>query len=79
MITTAGRNRLESVASDYLEEEKKTDTRSLKMEEDFLFGLVTGKDEQEWSVIKFNKKGKPKERLLVIDGFNIRHRKNTEN
>ena len=55
MITTTGRNRLESVASDYLEEEKKTDTRSLKMEEDFLFGLVTGKDEQEWSVIKFNK------------------------
>ena len=79
MITTTGRNRLESVASDYLEEEKKTDTRSLKMEEDFLFGLVTGKDEQEWSVIKFNKKGKPKERFLVIDGFNIRHRKNTEN
>ena len=44
--TTGGRNRLESVMSDYLEEEKKTETRTVKLEEDFLFGLVTGKDEQ---------------------------------
>ena len=28
---------------------------------------------------KFNKKNKPKERILCIDGFNLRHRKSAEN
>ena len=46
MIDTRGgggaRNRFESVASDFLEEEKKIDTRQFKLEEDFLYGLVTG-------------------------------------
>jgi len=64
--------------SDFLEEEKKTDTRAFKLEEDFLYGLVTGSDLQEWQVIKYNKKNKPKERILCIDGFNIRHRKTQE-
>ena len=30
---------------------------------------------QKWTVIKYNKKNKPKERILCIDGFNIRHEK----
>ncbi len=34
---------------------------------------MTGKDLQEWYVIKFNKKNKPKERILCIDGFNLWH------
>jgi len=45
MINTNGHNRLESVSSDFLEEEKKTNGQRIKLEEDFLFGLVTGKDE----------------------------------
>lgn len=36
---------------------------------------MTGKDLQEWEVVKFNKKNKPKERILCIDGFNLWHRK----
>lgn len=76
MINTGGgRNRLESVMSDFLEEEKKTDTRAFKLEEDFLYGLVTGSNLQEWQVTKFNKKNKGKDRWLMIDGFNIKHRK----
>ena len=79
MIDTRGvggaRNRFESVASDFLEEEKKIDTRTFKLEEDFLYGLVTGSNLQEWQVIKYNKKGKGKDRILLIDGFNIRHEK----
>ena len=86
MINTSGpgRNRLdqrfESVISDFGgEEEKKAENRNFKLEEDFLYGLVTGSDLQEWSVIKYNKKNKPKERVLCIDGFNIKHRKMKEN
>ena len=74
-----GRNRLESVMSDFGEEEKKTETRTFKLEEDFLYGLVTGSDLQEWHVIKYNKKNKPKDRILCIDGFNLKHRKAQEN
>jgi hypothetical protein len=79
MIDTSGRSRLESTNSDFLDEEKKTDTRTFKLEEDFLYGLVTGSEEQEWSVVKYNKKNKGKERQLQIDGFNIKHRKTAEN
>lgn len=81
MIDTRGgaRNRFESVASDFLEEEKKIDTRRFKMEEDFLYGLVTGSNEQKWQVTKYNKKNKPKDRMLVIDGFNIKHEKTQDN
>ena len=43
MIDTSDRGRLESVVSDFVEEEKK-ETRAFKLEEDFLFGLVTGSD-----------------------------------
>ena len=83
MIDTRGggaaRNRFESVASDFLEEEKKIDTRTFKLEEDFLYGLVTGSNLESWQVIKYNKKQKPKDRMLLIDGFNIRHEKTQDN
>ena len=46
-----------------------------KKEEDFLYGLLTSKTLQRWPVTKFNKKGKPKDRIICIDGFNIRHEK----
>ena len=76
MINTGLRSRVESVMSDFCgEEEKKVENRNFKLEEDFLYGLVTGSDLQEWGVIKYNKKNKPKERILCIDGFNIKHRK----
>ena len=77
MINT-GRARLESVSSDFAPEEQKVDQR-IKMEEDFLYGLKSGSNLQEWQVIKFNKKNKPKDRILCIDGFNLRHRKAVEN
>lgn len=83
MIDTRGggstQNRFESVASDFLEEEKKIDTRTFKLEEDFLYGLVTGSNLESWQVIKYNKKQKPKDRMLLIDGFNIRHEKTQDN
>ena len=74
MINTSGRGRLDS-ESDFAPEEQKTETKKYKLEEDFLYGLVTGSDLQEWNVIKYNKKNKPKERVLCIDGFNLRHKK----
>ena len=77
MIDTSDRGRLDSAVSDFVEEVK--ETRTFKLEEDFLFGLVTGSDLQEWNVTKLNKKNKPKERILCIDGFNLRHRKSQEN
>ena len=55
------------------------ETKQFKQEEDFLYGLVTGSDLQEWNVTKYNKKNKAKERILCIDGFNLRHRKHQEN
>ena len=81
MIDTRGgvRNRFEPVSSDFLEEEKKIDTRAFKLEEDFLYGLVTGSNLEDWIVIKYNKKNKPKDRRLCIDGFNVRHEKIQEN
>ena len=42
-----------------------------KNEEDFLYGAISGPQQEEFHVIKFNKKGKPSDRVLVIDGFNI--------
>ena len=70
------RDRLESVSSDHTQEESKGgETRTHKREEDFLYGLLTSKTLQKWNVIKYNKKNKPKERILCIDGFNIRHEK----
>ena len=71
---SGGPDRFES-GDDFEEEEKKTEARTYKLEEDFLYGLKTGSILQEWPVIKFNKKNKPKERVLCIDGFHIRHRK----
>lgn len=49
-------------------EKKKFDFKS---EEDFLYGQISGSQLEEFSVIKFNEKGKAQERLLCIDGFNI--------
>lgn len=42
MIDTSDRGRLDSAVSDFVEEVK--ETRAFKLEEDFLFGLVTGSD-----------------------------------
>ena len=75
MINTGARGRFESGSDDFGEEEKRDVTKTFKHEEDFLYGLVTGSDLQEWPVIKYNKKNKPKDRILCIDGFNLKHRK----
>jgi len=70
------RDRFASVLSDsFAQEESKGEGGNHKKEEDFLYGLLTSKTLQKWSVIKYNKKNKPKERILCIDGFNIRHEK----
>ena len=50
-----------------------------KKEEDFLYGQISGSQLQEWRVIKYNKKGKAKDRFLMIDGLNLQHRKLQEN
>ena len=74
MASRGGHDRFDS--DDFgLEESKASDQRAFKLEEDILYGLMTGKSLQEWPVTKFNKKNKPKERILCIDGFHIRHRK----
>ena len=49
-----------------------------KNEEDFLYGQISGSGLEEFQVLKYNKKNKPKEIILGIDGFNISHRKTTE-
>eukprot|EP00354_Favella_ehrenbergii_P010525 CAMPEP_0170458512 /NCGR_PEP_ID=MMETSP0123-20130129/5457_1 /TAXON_ID=182087 /ORGANISM="Favella ehrenbergii, Strain Fehren 1" /LENGTH=108 /DNA_ID=CAMNT_0010722685 /DNA_START=267 /DNA_END=593 /DNA_ORIENTATION=- len=74
-VSGRGRDRLESVNSDFAPEEFKGESRNDKKEEDFLYGLLTSKKLQKWPVIKYNKKNKPKERILCIDGFNIYHEK----
>jgi len=75
MVSARGRGRLDS-DDDFDEEEKKaSESRAFKLEEDILYGLMTGKSLQEWPVTKFSKKNKAKERILCIDGFHIRHRK----
>jgi len=43
MINT-GRNRLDSDELDFAPEEQKSETKKFKLEEDFLYGLVTGSD-----------------------------------
>ena len=50
-----------------------------KKEEDFLYGQISGSQLQEFRVIKYNRKGKAKDRVLMIDGFNLSHRKQQEN
>lgn len=42
-----------------------------KEEGDFLYGHVSGTQLEEFIVIKMKQKGKPQERQLCIDGFNI--------
>ena len=43
--TTGGRNRLfESVSDDFGNEEQRQENSPYKQEEDFLYGLMTGKD-----------------------------------
>ncbi len=39
-----------------------------------MYGHLSGNALQEFRVTKFNRKGKPQERLLCIDGFYIHNR-----
>lgn len=49
-----------------------------KEEGDFLYGHVSGTTLEEFVVTKINKKNKPCEKILCIDGFNIWHRHRKE-
>ena len=40
-----------------------------------MYGAISGPQQEEFNVIKFNRKGKGKEKILVIDGFYIFNRK----
>lgn len=46
-----------------------------RTEDDFLFGLLTASQLQEFPVLKINKKGRQQERILCIDAFNLYNKK----
>jgi len=47
-----------------------------RREDDFLYGVITGNQLEEFPLIKYDKNLKPKSIYFCIDGFNITYREN---